>query len=204
MSNFLKIIINTLIINSKTRRLLKLCRNNNLCKFGRNSGITLLHGSNASDIYIGDHCLINGEIISAYNGKIYVGEYSTLGAGSILRAVEQITIGAYTAISTGVVISDNNNHPVHPDDRMILMKTPPHSYERSWINSDHAPIIIGCNCWIGENSRICKGVTIGEGAVVAANTVVTKDVPANSIVAGNPGRIVKTDIDKTTLRKFNL
>ena len=50
--------------------------------------------------------------------------------------------------------------------------------------------------WIGSNVRICKGVTIGQGAVIAACSVVTKDVPANSIAAGNPAKIVKTDIDQ--------
>lgn len=49
-------------------------------------------------------------------------------------------------------------------------------------------------------ARIYKGVTIGDNSIIAANTVVTKDIPKNCIVAGNPGRIVKTDIDK--LPKF--
>ena len=70
------------------------------------------------------------------------------------------------------------------------------SVEKSWKYSAHAPIVIGRNCWIGENSRICKGVHIGEGAIIAANAVVTKDVPAFSVAAGNPARIVKTNIDK--------
>lgn len=51
--------------------------------------------------------------------------------------------------------------------------------------------IIGENCWIGANVRICKGVTIGDNSVVAACSVVTKDVPANCIVAGNPAKVVK-------------
>ena len=67
---------------------------------------------------------------------------------------------------------------------------------RMWKHSVHAPIIIGENVWIGSHVRICKGVTIGDNSVVAANSVVTKDVPANCIVAGNPAKIVKTEIDK--------
>ena len=54
---------------------------------------------------------------------------------------------------------------------------------------------IGDDCWIGTNVRICKGVTIGDNSIVAACSVVTKDVPANCIVAGNPAKIVKTGID---------
>ena len=67
---------------------------------------------------------------------------------------------------------------------------------RSWKYSASKPIRIGENVWIGENVRICKGVTIGNNAVIAACSVVTKDVPANAIAAGNPAKIVKTDIDK--------
>lgn len=48
--------------------------------------------------------------------------------------------------------------------------------------------------WIGENARICKGVTIGDNAVIAACSVVTKNVPANAIAAGNPAKIVKENI----------
>ena len=67
---------------------------------------------------------------------------------------------------------------------------------RMWKHSANAPIIIGENCWIGTNVRICKGVTIGDNSVIAACSVVTKDVPANCIVAGNPAKIVKSNIDK--------
>ena len=102
-----------------------------------------------------------------------------------------------TSISTGVVICDNNNHPINPYDREIMSRTPRLSVERSWKYSTHAPIVIERNCWIGENSRICKGVHIGEGSIVAANAVVTKDVPAFCIAAGNPAKIVKSEIDKT-------
>ena len=66
---------------------------------------------------------------------------------------------------------------------------------RMWKHSANAPIIIGENCWIGTSVRICKGVTIGDNSIVAACSVVTKDVPANCVVAGNPAKIVKTGID---------
>lgn len=159
-------------------------------------------GSTAKDIVIEDGCIIDGTLQSSSHGKIHMGKHSRIGVDSHIRSIEQVTIGDYTAISNHVVISDNNNHPVNPADRMIMRMTPPGSDERSWKHSDHAPIIIGNNVWIGEYSRICKGVTIGEGSVVAANAVVTKDVPPNSIVAGNPAKVVKSDIDKTIPRKF--
>ena len=53
------------------------------------------------------------------------------------------------------------------------------------------PVIIGNNVWIGDKATILGGVTIGDGAVIAANSVVTKDVPAYSVVGGNPAKIIK-------------
>lgn len=145
---------------------------------------------------------VHGSLYSAYHGKIEIGGYSRIGPGTVIRCMDSVKIGDYCSISTNIVISDNNNHPVHPLDTKLRMSQPPESEYNSWGYSDHAPIVIGDCVWIGENSRICKGVTIGEGAVVAANAVVTKDVPPNSIAAGNPARIVKTDIDKIIPRKF--
>lgn len=160
------------------------------------ASIYCFFGSSSLDIKIGKKVQLCGELLSEYNGKIVISDYCSIGRNSTVRSVESVFIGELTAISTGVVICDNNNHPVNPYDREIIMKTPPMSVEKSWKYSVHAPIVIERNCWIGENSRICKGVHIGEGAIIAANAVVTKDVPAFSIVAGNPARIVKTNIDQ--------
>ena len=61
-------------------------------------------------------------------------------------------------------------------------------------------IVIGNNVWITDNVTVLKGVTVGDGAVLAINSTVTKDVPSNSIVAGNPARVVKEEIEwKETL-----
>lgn len=166
------------------------------CIFKHCSDVRLLFGSTKSDVIIGDRVLMYGILVSCSNGKIKLGDYSQLGEHSKILSANSVTVGEYTAIANNVTIADNNNHPVHPLDRLIVRKTLPGSKERSWIYSDNSPIIIGKNCWIGEHSRICKGVTIGDGSVVAANSVVTKSVPENCIVAGNPAKIVKTDIDK--------
>ena len=166
------------------------------------ANVFIYWGSTHKDIVIEDGCIVEGTLLSASHGQIHMGKHSKIGADSHIRCVEKVVIGDYSAIANHTVICDNNNHPVNPADRMIMRLTPPGSDERSWRHSDHAPIIIGKNVWIGEYCRICKGVTIGDGSVVAANAVVTKDVPANCIVAGNPARVVKTDIDKTIPRKF--
>lgn len=162
----------------------------------------LYWGSIPEDIVIENGCIIRGTLSSTAHGKIHMGKYAQIGDNSHLRSVDKIVLGDFCVIANNTVICDNNNHPVNPADRKIIWITPPFSDERSWKHADHAPIIIGKNVWIGEYARICKGVTIGDGSVVAANSVVTKDVPANCIVAGNPAKIVKTDIDKTVPRKF--
>lgn len=171
--------------------------------FYRTTHVSLSEGATPNNIILKSHCRVYGSLSACANGVIQMGEYAQIGPNSVVRSVNSVIIGDFTSISTNVVVSDNNSHPVNPFDREIMQKTLSGSFERSWQNSDNAPIIIGRNCWIGENARICKGITIGDGAVVAANAVVTKDVPSNSIVAGNPARIVKTDIDKTTKRYFN-
>ena len=85
-----------------------------------------------------------------------------------------------------------------------MRHTPHGSREQNNRYSANAPIIIGENVWVGTNVRIQKGVTIGNNSIIAAHSVVTHDVPPNSIAAGNPARIVKTDIDKTTKPIFPL
>ena len=58
-----------------------------------------------------------------------------------------------------------------------------------------APIKIGNHVWIGVNCTILKGVTIGDGAIIAAGSVVTKDVPAHSLVGGVPAKVIRTDVE---------
>ncbi len=170
--------------------------------FSRSTFVRLADKSNKNDITIGDHAIVYGTLVSENHGKIHLGTFVYLRENSTIGAVNEITIGDYTSIADYVVILDNNNHPVHPADRKLKSSSPPGSDYRKWRHSDSAPIIIGQNVWIGSFARICKGVKIGDNSIIAANAVVTKDVPSNSIAAGNPAKIVKTDIDKVP-RVFN-
>lgn len=170
--------------------------NTDKIRFGTKASITLYNGSTQEDIVIEDNSFIYGIITSSGGGKVKIGRYSQLGTNSCIRSVESVIIGDFTAVANNVMIQDNNSHPVSPYDRIILQQTPHRSKERGWEVSTHAAIVIGNNCWIGEGSRIHKGVTIGDGSIVAAGSIVTKSVPANCIVAGNPAVIVKNNIDK--------
>lgn len=194
----IRIIVNKIRRKLINKKLIKrvTCKDTSVT-FSTGASVRLLFGSCPSDINLGSDVRIKGNLISEYGGKIVIGDHCSLGGNSNIYSVESVIIGSYTAISRYVSISDNNNHPVNPDDRKIMRITPDGSPERSWKYAAHKPIIIGENCWIGEFSRICKGVTIGVGSIVAANAVVTKDVPPNSIVAGNPAKIVKENINNT-------
>ena len=175
--------------------------------FGRSSFVSIKDGSVKDDIIIDDNIKIHGAINSQNNGKIYIGKFVNIGYNSCLLAVDNIYIGDYTTISYNVVITDNNNHPINPSFRKYMSMMPADDDSTKWKHSAHATVVIGKNCWIGQNSRIHKGVVLGDNCIVAANAVVTKSAPANCILAGNPARIVKTDIDQveapTTCEGYN-
>lgn len=172
--------------------------------FRLNSKVGLKHGSTPEDIVLHDHCEVFGVINSYNHGKVVMSPWSKLGPDSEISCANHIEIGRDTAIAFGVTIIDHNTHPINPEDRRYMRHTPHRSEERSPKYAASAPIIIGENVWIGSNARIQKGVNIGDNAIIAANSVVTKDVPANAIAAGNPAKIVKEHIDETTTPVFPL
>lgn len=172
--------------------------------FRISSRVRLQAGSTSEDVILHEHVDMFGEIVSMNHGKVIMHEWSKIGPRSVITAVNRVEIGKDTAIATGVTIIDNNTHPLNPADRRYMRHTPHHSLERQNKFSANAPIVIGENVWIGSNARIQKGVTIGDNAIIAANSVVTKDVPANAIAAGNPAKIVKEHIDETTTPIFPL
>jgi acetyltransferase-like isoleucine patch superfamily enzyme len=118
-----------------------------------------------------------GDIICFKNSKL------TLGSGFFnsnvkLRCTNSITIGNNVAISHDVTIMDSDAHNI--------------DYEGYQMTK---PVIIGDNVWIGSRAMILKGVKVGDGAIIAAGAIVTKDVPANSIVAGSPAKVIKENIN---------
>lgn len=143
------------------------------------------------NITLGDHCRVYGTLESQSSGKITIGSNCCIYNGSIIGSVSAITIGDCVIISNRVHIYDNNNHPTDPETRRQLCMGDFDDPAWGWIHADNAPIVIGDNVWIGEYAAVLKGVTIGEGAIVASHAVVTKDVPPYTIVAGNPARVVK-------------
>ncbi len=146
---------------------------------------------NPSQIFIGKKCDINGTLSVQAEGCIKIGDYTTIRYDSLIGAVDRIEIGNHVIISNNVRIYDNNNHPTDPQKRIEMCEAGFDSEMWQWHYSEHRPVVIEDNVWIGEKAVILKGVKIGKGAVVGCNSVVTHDVDPYTIVAGNPAVRVK-------------
>jgi acetyltransferase-like isoleucine patch superfamily enzyme len=129
-----------------------------------------------SDMRVGDDFKVwsghRKTLISGW-GKIRFGDRCFVNVGSTIIAVEEIVVGDDVAFANEVYVMDSDSHGVEGR---------PHR---------QAPVRIGDGCWIGARAMILPGVTIGKRVLVAAGAVVTKDVPDDSLVAGNPARVVR-------------
>lgn len=148
-------------------------------------------------ITIGEHCEIKGRIECYGEGKITIGKHFYMGGYTYIISTDSIIIGDGVIVSNHVRIMDNNSHPTDPQKRWQMSiegsVTDEGKASPLWSNTlaAHAPVTIGDNVWIGEFAAVLKGVTVGSGSIIASHSVVTKDVPPYSVVAGNPARVVK-------------
>jgi acetyltransferase-like isoleucine patch superfamily enzyme len=143
------------------------------------------------DVTIGNHCTWDLAYSIAGRPELIIGDRVSVNYRCTLSIARSLSIGSDTMIAGNVKIYDNISHPISPARRLT----------HSRINADETtPVVIGQNCWIGVGSIILRGVTIGDNSIVAAGSVVTKSVPPNTLVAGNPAVAVKTIVDDTTPR----
>ena len=159
------------------------CRN---CSLQGGGGKNIKIGNNTT---IGKNCILGSW--TQYNSRTYIpqiiiGNNCHIGEYSHISATDSITIGNGVLTGRYVYISDNNHG--NTDYKSLLIRP----VERDL--SSKGGVRIGNNVWIGDKVAILSGVTIGEGSIIAANAVVTKDVPAFSIVGGVPARILKNVI----------
>ena len=141
-------------------------------------------------LIIGAGSIIHARVSFDRDGSILeIGGDTYIGASQIVCA-ERIAIGSGVLISWGVTIVDHDSHSIdwvnRKDDVRRWYKG-----QKDWTGVKSAPVVISDRAWIGFNATILKGVTIGEGAIIAACSVVTKDVAPYTVVAGNPARLVK-------------
>jgi acetyltransferase-like isoleucine patch superfamily enzyme len=138
-------------------------------------------------IHLGDNVTIAKKSILACTGVIRcmgkgikIGNNSAVGAQSFIGGQGGVSIGDNVIIGPGVKIF-SENHNYDRNDTLIRLQ-----------GESRKGVVINDDCWIGASSTILDGVTIERGCVVAAGSVVTKDISANSIVAGVPAKIIKS------------
>ncbi|MBI3853891.1 MAG: acyltransferase [Verrucomicrobia bacterium] len=123
--------------------------------------------------------------------RVSVGEF-TLMNGARIICDSEISIGDYCLISWNVVLMDTRRLPLETEARRRELERVHTRKPRHAVNyAPTQPIRIGNKVWVGFDSCILPGVTIGEGAVVGARSVVTTDVPPFTVVAGNPARVIR-------------
>ena len=110
-------------------------------------------------------------------GRIDIGDYVLISPGTRISASDSIRIGHSVMMAHGVYITDSDWHGL---------------YDRTARDPQPRPVVIGDNVWLGDRCTVLKGVTIGANSVVGAGAVVSRSVPANVVVAGNPARVVKS------------
>jgi acetyltransferase-like isoleucine patch superfamily enzyme len=147
---------------------------------------------NKNDIIIGNNTHIVGTLMTfGHGGRIRIGDYCYVGKNTNIFSAKDIKIGNRVLIAHNCNIFDSNTHPLDPVKRHEQFKEIINQGHPRKIDLNEKSVIINDDAWVGACSIILKGVTIGEGAVVAAGSVVTKDVEPYTIVAGNPARFIK-------------
>lgn len=161
-------------------------------KFYNQSRVLNFQGDK-SKIRIGENCHLRGNLqIFAYGGSITIGDNCYLGENSYIWSGDKVVIGNNVLISHNVNIVDSNSHELNYKEReegYINLIAQGHPKNKGSIIT--APIIVSDNAWISFGCIILKGVTIGKGSIVAAGSVVVKDVPDWTMVGGNPATIIK-------------
>lgn len=109
-------------------------------------------------------------------GAIDIGDYTIINPGVRISSACKISIGANAMIAGKAYLTDADWHDI---------------YDRVHPRGNRAPICLEENVWVGDSSIICKGVTIGKNSVIGAGSIVTKDIPPNTIACGNPAQVVK-------------
>lgn len=148
-----------------------------LCFIGKNVKIEI---GPLAHVYLDRWCWVgNGAKLRAHGGFIRIGSKSVLGEEITFSTYEEISIGRECVIADRVMFIDFDH----------IVEDPEQAIRKQGLYSK--PVRVGNNVWIGYGAAILRGVTIGDGAVIGTNAVVTKDVPPNAIVGGVPAKVLR-------------
>ncbi|WP_183560817.1 acyltransferase [Mucilaginibacter sp. SP1R1] len=148
---------------------------------------------------VGDDCILDCKVLfESGTGEVIIGNRCYIGTSSIISR-NKIEFGNDVMVAMGSVFYDHDSHSINYLNREddITRQLEDHRSgkffieNKSWNNVTSSPIKIGNNAWIGINCIILKGVTIGEGAIIGAGSVVTRDIPAWTVAGGNPAKVIK-------------
>lgn len=142
-------------------------------------------------VVLGNDGLFHGQIVTETSAaEVLIGNNVFLGGGSLIDCVESISIEDDVLISYRCIIADSDNHNIAYSQRKKDLQNWKKG-QHDWGTINTSPIQICKGVWLGTSVIVLKGVTIGEGSVVGAGSVVTKDVPPWTIVAGNPAKVIR-------------
>jgi len=142
-------------------------------------------------IIVGANCLIQGQLVAERDeSRIELADGVLVGGGTVIDCALSVMVERNVLISYACIIADSDNHSLYPELRINDLANWMNGRRHDWTHSAMAPIRICEGAWIGARSIILKGVTIGAGAVVGMGSVVTRDVPPRTVVAGNPARVI--------------
>lgn len=167
--------------------------------YGNEFRVELRHPQEKEYLFVGGNSIIDGHyIFESESGHISIGERTHIG-GSIFISINDIKIGNDVTIAWDCLFYDHNSHSVKWEERkndtiqeLADIKLCGDAIKnKNWGVVKSKPIVIGDKVWIGVGCKVLKGVTIGEGAVIAAGSVVVKDVPAWTLWGGNPATFIK-------------
>lgn len=149
-----------------------------------------IHGQKTNKLIVGEFTYVDANIFFERPSSIVsIGSRTFIGR-SLLASATGIYIGSDVLISWGVTIVDHDSHALDYVDRshdaMEWLQG-----RKDWSRVPTAPVTVADKVWIGFGASILKGITVGEGAVVGAQSVVTRDVAPWTVVAGNPARAIR-------------
>jgi acetyltransferase-like isoleucine patch superfamily enzyme len=142
-------------------------------------------------LLVGEDSIIHADIsFEESGGMIQIGSRTFVGRSDFV-CYRSLVIGDDVVMSWGITVVDHDSHSLEWARRKNDVRDWGKG-QKNWEHVPHAPVVVGHKVWVGFNVSILKGVTIGEGAVIGACSVVTRDIPPYSLAVGNPAKVVRS------------